>query len=82
MAILTVKQAAEHLQNVFSEFVIYDMVRKGQMPTIRISGRKVLFNSERLDEWIANDCVMKDEWKRANQSERPSSYGKLRQLEP
>ena len=82
MAILNVKQAVEHLGKVFGEYTIYDMVRKGQIPTVKITGRRILFNSKKLDEWLENDCVMKEEWKQEHQEARPSAYGKLRQLSP
>jgi excisionase family DNA binding protein len=80
--LLTVKQAVKHLGGAVGEYMIYDMVRRDQIPTIKLVGRKILFNSERLDEWIANDCIMKDEWKRDKQEVRPASYGKLRQIIP
>lgn len=75
--LLNVKQAVEYLGGVLGEYVIYDMVKKDQIPTIKLSGRKILFNSNRLDEWIENDCIMKDAWKRENQQTRPVMYETL-----
>lgn len=80
--LLKVKQAVEYLNGILGENAIYDMVRKDQIPTIKITGKRILFSSDRLDEWIANDCIMKEEWKRDKQQQRPACYGKLRQIIP
>lgn len=75
--ILAVKAAAQYLGNVFSTSSIYAMVRQDQIPTIHIEGRKILFNSKRLDEWVENDCIMKDEWKRKSSTPKPRAYLKI-----
>jgi excisionase family DNA binding protein len=46
---LTVKEAAELLG--VSAWTIYDMVRKGELPAIRVRSR-IFFRREGLDAWI------------------------------
>lgn len=48
------------------------MIRKGQIPVLQISSRKHYFDTNALDRWVDNGCVMPDD---AN-----NGYGKLREL--
>lgn len=47
---MTVKEAAPYLQ--ISEWLLYDMVRKMQIPHYKIRA-KIMFRQESLDEWVA-----------------------------
>ena len=71
MAIITVEQCSKiYFNGCISRSKLYDMVRKGQMPILNLYSRKIYFDTNALDRWVDNGCVMRE----------VSEYGKLREL--
>jgi excisionase family DNA binding protein len=48
---LTVKEAAQMIG--VSEWTIYDMSRKGELPVVRVR-RRVFFRRDGLEQWMKN----------------------------
>ncbi len=74
--ILTVEQASkDYFRGTISKSKLYDLVRQKEIPVVRISSRKIYFDSDKLDEWIkkldSGTTVVENE-----------EYGKLRAIKP
>jgi len=74
MPVITLKQASkDYFGGVISESKLYDLVRQNKIPVIRISSRKIYFNTDRLDRWLEEMDSMKVE-------EDIGGYGTLRAM--
>jgi hypothetical protein len=72
MAIITVEQARkEYFKGCISMSKLYDMIRKKEIPVLQISSRKHYFDTNALDRWVDNGCIIQTQ---------DVNYGKLRRL--
>ncbi len=76
---LTIKQAAEQFfEGNVSEGLIYSLVRKGEIPHVKLSSGKILLDSESLELWWKDKLTQSIQPKQ----DLPKGYGVLRKVQP
>lgn len=50
--LLDAAEAVEFLDNKFSKWTLYELVKKGQIPHLKIGGNRVYFRPEALVDWL------------------------------
>lgn len=77
---LTVKQAAEEFfQGNVSEGMIYSMVKKGEVPHVKLSSGKILLDAESLELWWQNKLTQSLQ-QEVKKEEKVIGYGTLRKV--
>jgi excisionase family DNA binding protein len=85
---LTVEQAIEEFfQNNIGKSTLYEMVRKNDIPHVRLTKGKILFDLDRLESWWKERLEECSHKKHTNEEAdtfeiRPVGYGTLRKLMP
>jgi hypothetical protein len=74
---LSVKQASEDFfEGNVSPGMLYDLVKKNEIPHVKLSNGKILFDADALELWWQNKLLKPIH----NENLESSGYGKLRKI--
>lgn len=75
---LSVKQASEEFfEGNVSPGMLYDLVKKNEIPHVKLSGGKILFDADALELWWQNKLLKP---LHNESSELDDGYGKIRKI--
>lgn len=74
--VLDIKEAVEFFNGKFSEWMLRQMVNKGEIPHFRQGNKKILFDADELKLWWENKIKQSMQPKQI----KSSGYGTIRKI--
>ena len=78
---LSVNQASEEFfEGNVSPGMLYDLVKKNEIPHVKLSGGKILFDADSLELWWQNKLFKSIHNKTTESGPKCNEYGKIRKI--